>query len=205
MERTPRKERERARHRVEILNAAEEVFAEKGLHGATTEEIARRAEFAVGTLYNFFSSKEDLLTAVMLYRVEQMRAAIAEILSDEKLDPIEVIERFIEEKARFFAAHMPFFRLLHTELLGGTTHLTAKWQDKVRPVYEESMKMVAAVIERGIRGGFLRKMPARDLASFLSGVTNAFLFELLDSGDGKSYQSKVPLMKELFFRGALAK
>ena len=65
MNRLTRKERERVRHRTEIIRAAEAIFAEKGFHGATIEDIARRAEFAVGTIYNFFKGKEDLYVHVI--------------------------------------------------------------------------------------------------------------------------------------------
>ena len=199
-----RKERERARHREEILTAAEAVFAEKGFRGATTEEIARRAEFAVGTLYNFFPSKEELFTAVMLHRVEQMRAMIVGIFSDTEVDPIAAIESFIEAKARFFSEHMAFFRLLHTEMMGGTPRLTGKWNEKVHAVYHECMKTVAMAIQRGIDSGRLRQGSARDIAMALQGITNASMVEMLHTGEGEPYESKVPVMKELFFHGALA-
>ena len=60
-----RKERERERHRREMLEAAERVFVRKGYHDATVEEIAQEAEFAVGTLYNFFKGKDDLYARVV--------------------------------------------------------------------------------------------------------------------------------------------
>lgn len=43
-----------------ILTAAQKVFARKGYHDARTSEIAREAGVAEGTLYNYFSSREDL-------------------------------------------------------------------------------------------------------------------------------------------------
>lgn len=51
--------------KTQILAAAEQVLREKGLIGATTKEIARVAGYSEGTLYNHFSSKEDLFLAVM--------------------------------------------------------------------------------------------------------------------------------------------
>jgi len=58
--RLSRRDRERERHRQEILEAAERVFVREGYHAATVEAIAREAEFGIGTIYNFFQSKEDL-------------------------------------------------------------------------------------------------------------------------------------------------
>lgn len=55
-----RRQRERRRHKGEILSAALELFSEKGFHEVSMQAIAAQAEFATGTLYNFFASKEAL-------------------------------------------------------------------------------------------------------------------------------------------------
>ena len=78
----PRKERERNVKRHDILTAARKVFAQKGYANATLEEIAERAEFAKGTLYNYFDSKERLFDAMVAGLLEDMteitKHAIAE-------------------------------------------------------------------------------------------------------------------------------
>ena len=56
-----RKERRAAARKKQILEAAMQVFLEKGFLGATTKEIADAADIAEGTIYNYFQSKEDLL------------------------------------------------------------------------------------------------------------------------------------------------
>jgi AcrR family transcriptional regulator len=52
------------RNRARILDAAEEVFAARGA-AASTEEVARRAGVAIGTVFRHFPAKEDLVTAIM--------------------------------------------------------------------------------------------------------------------------------------------
>jgi AcrR family transcriptional regulator len=53
-----------ARNRARILDAAEAVFAEQGPSGST-EEVARRAGVAIGTVFRHFPTKNDLLAAIM--------------------------------------------------------------------------------------------------------------------------------------------
>src|SRR5512146_1839893 len=67
-----------------ILSAAEEVFAEEGLHAARMERIAGRAGVAVGTLYNHFADRAALVAAlcaagrgVLLERIDAAVAAAA--------------------------------------------------------------------------------------------------------------------------------
>src|SRR6266566_15979 len=51
--------------REEILDAALEVFAEQGLHGGSTEEIARRAGISQPYIFRLFGTKKDLYIAVV--------------------------------------------------------------------------------------------------------------------------------------------
>jgi TetR/AcrR family transcriptional regulator, repressor of fatR-cypB operon len=64
-----RRERERIARRDEILSAARAVFAEKGFSRATLDEIAARAEFGKGTLYNYFEGGKDALLIAVLDEV----------------------------------------------------------------------------------------------------------------------------------------
>lgn len=56
-----RRQRERNRHRQEILDAALRVVNTRGVDGVTIEYVAREAEFAVGSIYRYFRSKDELL------------------------------------------------------------------------------------------------------------------------------------------------
>jgi len=55
---------ERTHH--EILQAAYHLFLERGFHGASMRQIAQEAGIALGGIYNHFSSKEEIFTAVFL-------------------------------------------------------------------------------------------------------------------------------------------
>jgi AcrR family transcriptional regulator len=55
-----------------ILEAAEQVAAERGLEATSTAAIAQRAEVAVGTLYNYFPDRESLIAALFKQRRDDM-------------------------------------------------------------------------------------------------------------------------------------
>src|SRR5215216_2588672 len=73
----PRQRRKEARPQ-ELLDAALELFVEKGFAATRSEEVAARAGVAKGTLYLYYPSKEDLLKAVVR---ENLSALIAEAAS----------------------------------------------------------------------------------------------------------------------------
>ena len=73
----PRQRRKEARPQ-ELIDAALELFAEKGFAATRSEEVAARAGVAKGTLYLYYPSKEELLKAVISQRLSSEIAAVAE-------------------------------------------------------------------------------------------------------------------------------
>ncbi|GAB3860737.1 TetR family transcriptional regulator [Micromonospora andamanensis] len=78
------------RNRERVLAAAEEVFAEGG-PAASTEEVARRAGVAIGTVFRHFPTKEELVQAVFAQRVRQL------------VDEAETLSTADDAGAAFFA------------------------------------------------------------------------------------------------------
>jgi AcrR family transcriptional regulator len=64
-------ERRRQQTRDHLLEAAGRVFAERGFHGATMDQVAAAAGFTKGAVYSNFQSKEDLFLALFDLRTEQ--------------------------------------------------------------------------------------------------------------------------------------
>lgn len=94
--------RERGKQRVAaLLDAGAAVFAEKGYDGATMTEIAERAGAAIGSLYQFFPSKEALAEALFDRFAERWAASFARV---EELAPGrsagELADLFIDHKLK---------------------------------------------------------------------------------------------------------
>lgn len=85
-----------------ILDAALTTFAERGYHGTAVPDVASVAGVAVGTLYHYFSSKEDLVNEVFRDAKMRLRAALLEQLApgDYRTD---VAERWFKELWRRLA------------------------------------------------------------------------------------------------------
>src|SRR5258708_38907969 len=72
-----RRDEARALFRNAILDAAEAVIADRGFHAARIHDIAERARIAVGTVYNHFRTKEEVLRALLEERSEGLRRELA--------------------------------------------------------------------------------------------------------------------------------
>src|SRR5262252_8396860 len=76
-----------------ILRAAAKVFARSGYFNAKVSDVARNAGVADGTVYLYFKNKDDLLTSIFSWAMEEfLRRARSEIAETE--DPREKLRRF---------------------------------------------------------------------------------------------------------------
>jgi AcrR family transcriptional regulator len=82
--------RRRALTREHLLAAAGDVFAARGYHAATIDEIAEAAGFSKGAVYSNFASKEDLFLALLADRERQLIDAFA-AAAEPNLDPASLI------------------------------------------------------------------------------------------------------------------
>ena len=77
------KEKQRQERAALILQVAEEVFAEKGYHDASMDEVAARVGVSKGTVYQHFASKEDLVFALFESELEVLQQVIEQAISQQ--------------------------------------------------------------------------------------------------------------------------
>ena len=91
-----RRERQKLEREQRILSAARRLFDRRGYLNTSMEDVARRAGLAVGTLYNYFSSKDQLLVALSQIDTEHLLSVGERILADPPDDPVEAIAALTE-------------------------------------------------------------------------------------------------------------
>jgi AcrR family transcriptional regulator len=85
-----RVERRQARTRAGLIAAARTLFAAQGVESTTIADIAEEADIAVGSFYNYFSTKDELLAALVGQALTEQRHAL-ETRQALVTDPAEVI------------------------------------------------------------------------------------------------------------------
>lgn len=89
----------RARHKADrtrrMQEAASRLFRDVGYGAARMEDIAAAADVSVGTLYNYFATKGDLLLAIVSMEVEEVLTAGAAVLANPPADPVEALDLLI--------------------------------------------------------------------------------------------------------------
>jgi AcrR family transcriptional regulator len=131
------------RTREEIISAAHTLFVEQGYHGTSMRQIAEDAGLALASIYNHFSGKEELFTAVF----EQFHP-YREILPALKDAPADTIEQFITEAARRLVAALEgrpgFLNLIFIELVEFEGEQMPAVFDSVLPDIEEILRRFQA-------------------------------------------------------------
>jgi len=203
-ERLPRRERERLEHRALILDAALELFSEKGYQNVTMQEIARRAEFSVGALYSFFESKEQLYESLVLGMAEEHHAQLLAALRQEG-EVWTVLQGYIAERGRLFTDNIKLMRLFFHETRGLSSPMPSAVCERVHELYHELVLEVASVLEHGVRQNVFRKGDPYHMAVALEGIINAFLFCWLREPERQPYDANVPVILDIFLKGVAAK
>ena len=177
----------RAVFRNAILDAAEAVFAERGLHGARIQDIAARARIAVGTVYNHFDRKEDVLDALIDERTRELLVELA----PQPNEPAEFEQRLtarLQRMLAFMERHRGFYAIA-TSLPGQPAKI-----QRMRAAFR-------ALIDEGIADGVLSsRIDPTQLAAFLGGTVRALVFPALERG--APFTEHVATIVDLFLHGA---
>lgn len=112
--RGPRRQRGHARVEA-LLVAAAQVFADKGYDVATTTEIAAAAQSSIGSLYQFFPTKEAVAKALIQLQAADLGARLQALVeASPGLEVDELARRLVGALVDFRSSHPSFARLIDT-------------------------------------------------------------------------------------------
>lgn len=181
-----------AKTRDKILNAALELFAEKGFSASTTKEIARRARVNEVTIFRQFRSKRALFSAVVAERSPML--PITERVST---DPRGSVDDLLLGNVRTVLKMLRSNKHLFYIMMGDAWR-----QPKIRAIaYNESIKkgfeFVAALMKGLMDAGKMRRMDPMIPARTLMGAVQFYFLTTEILGEG----TPVPQEDEKIIRG----
>jgi TetR/AcrR family transcriptional regulator len=180
MEKLSRRDKEKKAHEAEIIAAAEKLFFRQGFDNVSMDQIAAQAEFSKRTLYQYFSSKEDLYFAVALKAFRQLFAYCREAIEKGK-NGFEKIRLSFLAYYRFYKDFPEAFRLMN--YLGyvkkGDTPMLKEWMQ-----FDDYMfQAMSSLFEQGRQDGSLRSdLDASKAAYAVAFITTGFFHQLSETG-----------------------
>ena len=176
MPRTKRGSLETRRERV--LEVAQVLFAERGYHNTTMDEIASRSGIGKGTLYRTFPTKEMLFLATLERAMARLERAI---LSEVEREPTVLgkLRRAAGLYFRFFEQEGELFKILASNVPTLQEHFRKRVQDK----YSFYVDQIASMLREGIKRGEIRPVGRPEsITVALIGACNSMIYNWLLSG-----------------------
>ncbi len=115
-----RRERERDRRRIEILDAASELFADRGFDAVTMDDVARKAELSKGTLYLYFQSKQGLLLSLATRLLDTVLVEFDRITQASVASGADKFRSLLLAYAEILSANSQKFRVMIGRLASNT-------------------------------------------------------------------------------------
>ncbi len=187
-----------------ILQAALEVFSEKGFHGATLDRIAGAADMSKPNLLYYFKSKEEIHIALLTDLLDIWLAPLREI--SPQGSPATEIGSYIRRKLESSREFPRESRLFANEILAGAPHIAGFLQTELKQLVDEK----AAILQSWIDDGQLAPCDPRHLLFAIWSTTQHYadfsvqVHHVLGLVPGDvSYYDEAARMLETLFLGRL--
>lgn len=198
-----RKEREKRARELEILKAARELFLAKGFRETTLDEIAHAAEFGKGTLYNYFSSKEELFLGILKQALEEMYE-IARTSTTVSGDARQKLRQYARDMIQYVKDNGELLHIVYHELNRGDSPFNIS---KLRQIIDETQNawdVLAEPLAEEIRNGTIREGDAKQLVMLFDGMLRGFCSHQFAAGRKAAdldVEATTEMITSIFFDG----
>ncbi|HEX7480125.1 MAG TPA: TetR/AcrR family transcriptional regulator [Polyangiales bacterium] len=199
----PRSARDNARtaYRQSLLVAAEQVFVSSGFLNTKMTDIATAAGVAVGTLYNYFDSKEAIFEAIMAERSTAFRAELTPLLALP--DPLERLRQVVRTACQHVSDNGTLFMLFLERGAASELDMERVGGMPMRLEYDRFLAVLHEAIQGAIDAGVLRSdVPANLQVAMLSGGMNGAFYAWFKRKRRGPIQSIADDLLTLFLSGA---
>ena len=155
---------------LQIMEAAEFLFSEKGFEGTSVRDIAQKAGVNLAMISYYFGSKEKLMEAIFGYRGHRLTVQLESMLQETSTPSIEKIYKLIEYYIDKFQQQTCFHRIMVREQL---LHPTGPMGDMILKLKITNLNLVKQLIKEGQRKGeFIKNIDIQLMMSTLIGCVN---------------------------------
>lgn len=195
-----RADRMRRERREQILAAAKEVFAERGYHNASINDIIGRAGIARGTFYLYFESKHKVFESILEEALHALRSRIKRIDVSEGAEPPQVQLRGSLVRVMQFVLEDPHFsRLLISHSLASDEEAVVQ----VNSFYAHVLALIASSLQHGIDMGLVRRCDTALVAAALLGAVRGIIDHCLVADEAPDIESIVDELLVFVLRGVV--
>jgi AcrR family transcriptional regulator len=187
--------RDKEATRQRLLDAAEEVFAEKGYHGAVVDDIVRASDSSKGGFYFHFPNKQAIFLSLVDALVPKLQKAVERAIAEES-DPIEQMDAALRTVLTTFSRHRRLSKILLVEAVG----LGHGFDEALMHAKGHFASMIRGYLDRAVASGALPPFDT-DLASWVwFGAINEIVVRWLVTKQPEQLEIVAPGLRLLLLR-----
>lgn len=159
---------------VQILESAEQLFADKGYSGTSVRDIAQDAGVNIAMISYYFGSKEKMMEALFEYRSGEMRIRMENLIREKELSPMEKLGVMVDEYVKKFWRNRKLHRIILREYSFSRNELLHR---RIHAIRERQFRMMQEIVAQGQEQGVFRKdVDVPMLFATLPGITKHLIF-----------------------------
>jgi AcrR family transcriptional regulator len=179
-----------------ILDAALEVFSEKGFHVATVDEIAEQAGLGKGTVYRYFANKEALFHDLVRIRLEDLEERAIGVL-DSQDDVVAMIIKYLRVYFDFFDHNQRLYRVIVQERLDFGNEMQELYIKKVL----RRLPALKRKVYGGTQQGVFKDVDFQTVFYGVMGFVHGVFQKWLAHDCSYSLMDELPTVVEILFFG----
>ena len=174
-----RKEKDKLRRINHFLDAAEGMMARKGYFQTSIEDVAHEAQYATGTLYKYFKSKEDLFIKLLMRKAEPHYCDLEKSVLGMSC-PRKQLLAMLDAKIQFFLSHREYMNVFCREIPRPSLNQLASFED-VKKFHERLSRFIENIFMRGIAEGIFYPCSLQQARAAYIGLSNEVLLQAIES------------------------
>jgi len=198
-----RREQEKDNRRKRILEAARALFFAKGFKNVTVDKIAKFSELGKGSIYLYFSSKEDIYAQILLNDIEAFNQQASALFSKKKT-AADLLSEFSYFYANFFLNDPELFRILMTYMLQPDQMNLS--EELNRQIIKANARSVGKILQSGMQS---KEFPVKinlkhtqcAIWGMLNGIISLHIFSGAEKKRRKRIRSTIKSTLEIFIKG----
>jgi AcrR family transcriptional regulator len=186
------------KRRQQIFEAVVKLISKKGYHRTTLREISKESGIALGNLYDYISTKEDILYIIQ----EKATQAVTQAISKDNVgnfNPVEKLERLINSELNAMNKYQDLIMIIYQEshaMFKETLHSLLHSERNHVEQYEK-------VIREGIKKGFFKPLNVRMLANMIKMLIDTWVIKRWDLRRKVSIEEMRQGILDIVFEGII--
>jgi len=181
----------------QIVKTATDLFARKGYHETTVDEIAQALGIAKGTIYNHFQNKEDLYQVSIQEGINLFKKEL-HLAVEEASSTRDKISNIIKRQLIFYEREKALVLLFLTEFCSPDQQKGSFFATKL---LSSCLEIISDVIADGIKDGTFRKVDIQIATSSLFGMVTLNALHYITQFQKIPVEDVCKGIEEIFFKG----